>query len=994
MFWDEFPSKGGGSSGNISGGGMGSGDNVGALIPHALPDGGIVTTGGNMQVIGYDFSTTSQSSANNNDDDNNNNTQRVEQQPRLSTTATSSTTQVDSPSLVGVGGGGGGGLMNPNLIFGGMSFNSSSTPSNNGPGGSSSMTMTRPSQQHPTQQPRPPIVGVAQSSKTLLPSTPSSSQGDVVVAAAAEGAVVTTTTTTTTGAAVQLQPPQPQLQQVQAHAYFMWLLQQQALAQQQQQQQTQQVGQGQQQLHVQAQLQQSHQQAAWAAIQAQQQAQVVQQQGEVGVGRVLQGHNVGQQQGQIIQRGGNVPPPPPPPSVVATTTNNNGVPQQSSNPATGGVTTSLPTLNASAISQLQLIQLLQLQQHQQQLRNAASQQQQQNNLMQQPSQLQSHQEAHQLKEAQQLQQQQNLKLLIKMQQQQQQQHQQNQQGVTPTIVQVVPLNLPPTVAGTPSFLNVTTQQVNTGGYHPSLAAVSHSRRGGSVVGLGGGSSLLLSSSPTVVPNPAHQSTMQGSTAAASNNFRFISASETDGGDGGGGKRGPSRKRPAATKKRRDMTSSPTSDDMSADGDDYYGPHADDNTVIPEFTTEEQRIRYNRERNREHAKNTRIRKKAYVERLKIAVDELCRERDTLLSERTSASCQMIETHSKRVDVLRSFFALRAGYNSSDVRRELWSGILDESSFTCRLPVTPYQSFPSSEVQVSNCQRTIVGVDAMIADAAANYVFLDSIVDRAMYPDGKIKFQYTLVTEESVVAGTQLMARWAMSTLNANQCGSNTELQQRGMLICKFNVAHKIVSIEIMFDVMAFMLQVKLAMGYDNFNDIVIPNTVQTCGQKVYDYPMVITSASRPYTIIQVNDRWEKLTGYTRQEVVGLRSCSILQGVKSSCNNNSDDAESTAIRREIDLLMGPVLFQRPSCAMMTNYTKSGRRYRQYLSIYPLSTDSNISHYVGLTTFVQWIDNDDDNDVVVPDTSSIREICGKDDSGNIMSKPQQHVDLMAKS
>jgi len=32
----------------------------------------------------------------------------------------------------------------------------------------------------------------------------------------------------------------------------------------------------------------------------------------------------------------------------------------------------------------------------------------------------------------------------------------------------------------------------------------------------------------------------------------------------------------------------------------------------------------------------------------------------------------------------------------------------------------------------------------------------------------------------------------------------------MLICKFNSAHKIVSLEITFDVMAFMLQVKMAM----------------------------------------------------------------------------------------------------------------------------------------------------------------------------------------
>lgn len=127
----------------------------------------------------------------------------------------------------------------------------------------------------------------------------------------------------------------------------------------------------------------------------------------------------------------------------------------------------------------------------------------------------------------------------------------------------------------------------------------------------------------------------------------------------------------------------------------------------------------REHNRERAKNTRIRKKAYVESLKQTVDELCKERDALVAERANAANVLSEEHSKRVDVLRSFFALRAGYSPKQ-KRDLWSSILDESGFTCRLPVTPYQSFPSSEVQLANCQRTISGVDAMIADAASNSV----------------------------------------------------------------------------------------------------------------------------------------------------------------------------------------------------------------------------------------------------------------------------------
>ena len=251
------------------------------------------------------------------------------------------------------------------------------------------------------------------------------------------------------------------------------------------------------------------------------------------------------------------------------------------------------------------------------------------------------------------------------------------------------------------------------------------------------------------------------------------------------------------------------------------------TAIHRPLTDEERSELTRERNREHAKNTRLRKKvhtatvspvshalvltsllqskAYVEHLKTSVDELCRERDSFTAERANEAQTLVDTHSKRIAVLRSFFALRAGYNIHQ-QRELWESILDESSFHAVCPVTPYQSFPSSEVQVANCQRTILGVDAMISDAASNYVFLDSLIDRSKYPNARIKFQYTLVTEEAVVSGNQLMARWSMATTNAKKCGSAVELKQSGMLVAKFNSAHKIVALEFMFDVMAFMLQV--------------------------------------------------------------------------------------------------------------------------------------------------------------------------------------------
>jgi PAS domain S-box-containing protein len=344
----------------------------------------------------------------------------------------------------------------------------------------------------------------------------------------------------------------------------------------------------------------------------------------------------------------------------------------------------------------------------------------------------------------------------------------------------------------------------------------------------------------------------------------------------------------------------------------------------------EKAKSNRDRNREHARNTRLRKKAYLEKLKTTVDELCRERDTLVSERSGAADILGEMHNTRTEVLMSFFALRS---ANEKRRELWASILDESCFSCVVPVTPYRSFPASEVQVSKCQRTIMGIDGMIADTASLHVLLNTLVDRSKFPNGNIVFRYTLVTEEAVIAGNQIMARWVMTTLNATECGARMEVAKQGMLCCKFNTANKIVGLELMFDVMALMLQLKQAAGSETFS--VIPNTVQTC-QRSFGKPMVMTLADEPYTIVQVNKLWEEMTGYNAEEVVGQTSCRILEG------KETDHAA-------VEVLMNDIRFKRPASAMIVNCKKTGEQFRNFFLAYPLSTDSRITHYLHLSTHV---------------------------------------------
>jgi len=375
-------------------------------------------------------------------------------------------------------------------------------------------------------------------------------------------------------------------------------------------------------------------------------------------------------------------------------------------------------------------------------------------------------------------------------------------------------------------------------------------------------------------------------------------------------------------------------------------------------TPAEKAKANRDRNREHARNTRLRKKAYLEKLKTTVDELCRERDTLVSERAGAANLLVEMHNTRTEVLMSFFALRSGYER---QRELWSSILDESCFACVMPVTPYRSFPASEVQVSKCQRTVLGIDGMMADTASLHVLLNTLIDRSKHPSTTIQFRYTLVTEDAVVAGNQMMARWVMSTLNATQHGARMEVAKQGMLCCRFNSAHKIIGLELMFDVMAFMLQLKQAAGSHEF--AVVPNTVQTC-QRPFKLPMVMTLAERPYTIVQVNKLWEDMTGFKAENVVGKASCSILQGQKTNLST-------------LEQVMSEVRYKRPASVLFLNYTQERKLFQNYVNLYPLSADSKITHYVALTAHSEQLEDAPTNSTSETQKSQVSQTCHETNS-----------------
>ena len=117
-----------------------------------------------------------------------------------------------------------------------------------------------------------------------------------------------------------------------------------------------------------------------------------------------------------------------------------------------------------------------------------------------------------------------------------------------------------------------------------------------------------------------------------------------------------------------------------------------------------RARQNRDRNREHAKTTRLRKKAYVDKLAKLVEGLHAERTEELRQRRVAIQHLSETQTVRRAVIRSFLQFNSRYERD---RRKWSTIL-EDEFWLKQPVTPYRCFRRGEydqVRLASAHRKV-------------------------------------------------------------------------------------------------------------------------------------------------------------------------------------------------------------------------------------------------------------------------------------------------
>lgn len=120
-------------------------------------------------------------------------------------------------------------------------------------------------------------------------------------------------------------------------------------------------------------------------------------------------------------------------------------------------------------------------------------------------------------------------------------------------------------------------------------------------------------------------------------------------------------------------------------------------------------------------------------------------------------------------------------------------------------------------------------------------------------------------------------------------------------------------------------------------IPLPRTLQEALRPTSHRAIVVTETTKPFRVVDVNRAWENLCGYTYVESKGKSLGSLLKGPET------DPLTVTA-------LISQLLRGEEATAIVTNYTKGGRKFLNRLHVGPLyHTDDNDDDRMNTTSAI---------------------------------------------
>jgi hypothetical protein len=199
---------------------------------------------------------------------------------------------------------------------------------------------------------------------------------------------------------------------------------------------------------------------------------------------------------------------------------------------------------------------------------------------------------------------------------------------------------------------------------------------------------------------------------------------------------------------------------------------------------------------------------------------------------------------------------------------------------------------------------------------------------------IKGFYHINEDDMILMDDVLMCPFVFRSHDAVVCGAYSECAMPGMLRSVFSSRNKLKSLEFVYDAMGFMQQLERASGNEGSAQI-IPGSLEMALAPNSCEARVITLAQAPYMIVNVNDVWTRITGYTQMEVEGKEYLALMEG-----EGTVPDAKVRPGRPPHKL--SDVAKGRPACSTNIHYDSDGRDFVEFVCSYPLtSATDEITH-----------------------------------------------------
>jgi hypothetical protein len=224
-----------------------------------------------------------------------------------------------------------------------------------------------------------------------------------------------------------------------------------------------------------------------------------------------------------------------------------------------------------------------------------------------------------------------------------------------------------------------------------------------------------------------------------------------------------------------------------------------------------------------------------------------------------------------------------------------------------------------------QRVISGIDGLIADIASIALTMETVGQgtaawvQAIRKGQRCRLWYDVGGHKEIMsAGEVVICKFMERSEGHASMGAPSGFAVYGMLQCRFNKANKIVSGEMVFDVMSCMQQVQRASMMGPDSNIILPNSLEGGKQpttdvsarlhhsNIYllsidvDQARLITTSVPPFRVTHANEAWCRMFSETRGQQADENT--FISVEIAACLNISQSQDPTvSIPNEINIML---------------------------------------------------------------------------------------------